>query len=347
MILPDIRFTSVTPELKRKNFTIRGIIGTLKKPLGSDYLESLLPDNYENLTDHILIKELADSINLNIQATIESNDFSDFKMIRSIFDKIQIWGGIWGGNPYLKAGGINKNLSIQHYVSGIQEIRTGNYVAANKVFREGIKIFNIAFASKHYSFWTSDLQGIKNEGPRQLPILDSLINKLCYNQFNQPNYKDYDQYVEDIYNARLFIKSTQSVDLTIQSLERQLFNYADANPKKSASNPSKPKEKVKSNLPSISNGTFQWGNRTKTYVGIKNNVRGGKVGYIGKDFSLSCSDELKDYLHDPGISWNPNPRFGGSKEKFHVKFNSIEELDRFVKNKMSLNLVDIQEFFKD
>lgn len=81
---------------------------------------------------------------------------------------------------------------------------------------------NIAFASKHFSFWTADFQGRINKNKRQLPILDSIIFKLVYGKKYQPSYRNYNRYLGDMYE---FVSKHDGI--TVGSLERQLFNFAD------------------------------------------------------------------------------------------------------------------------
>lgn len=218
-IIPDFDLQIEVPNLNREIFTTRALITNIINSGYENIINTVLPNNFRDLDDITLITILSDSINQSINDYLE--DPSD-DLLTNIFHSIQIWGGNSARMFYFNQG-VEVNFDLNGYKTGVNFLRAGDVNQAINSFRDNIRQMNIAYASKHFSFWTNDFQGIDIHGQKQLPILDRLINNLVYGNNNQPTYQNYLQYVNDMYIA------VDNIDfpITVFSLERQLFNFAD------------------------------------------------------------------------------------------------------------------------
>jgi len=215
--VPKLDYIDTTPELNRRNYTIRAIVTNLINQGYEDIIADVLPKNYAKLEDQILMEELEESILNKIN---NRNPVMTDTELSTIFHAIQIWGGNTARAFYFKEnGGVENNFRVEAYRKAIDSILSGEIENAIGYFNELNKI-NIAFASKHFSFWTRSIQNSDNNGPRQLPILDSLTFKITYGK-PTPNYRLYEHYLFNMYEV------SAQIGITIHSLERQLFNFAD------------------------------------------------------------------------------------------------------------------------
>ena len=216
--LPPIKFQIEAPDLNRTKYTTRALLTNLHKRDYDHIIQAVLPENVINDDTQHLMNWLSNAISERI---IQYNQQPDDNLLEIIFHSIQIWGGNSARGFYLNKG-VEHNLNLHKYRQGVDSIKRGDIFNAIALFKTNIRQMNIAFASKHFSFWTSDLQGRINKGPRQLPILDRLLFKMVYKRKLQPSYRHYLQFVDDIYNA-----VNERENITVHSLERQLFNFAD------------------------------------------------------------------------------------------------------------------------
>ena len=218
--LPEISYSNNIPALLRIRYTTRALISNLIKKGYSQIIDETLPNDYQNYTDEELLKSLEDRINLVVKILVKDLDrLATDKDLEIVFNSIQIWGGNQARGFYLKNGGFKNNFNIDSYRNGIKCIIDGKIESAISFFNEMSQI-DIAFASKHFSFWSRSAQGLQNEGFRQLPILDNLMFQLTYGKSN-PKYRHYIKYLEDIYIT------CSELEISAHALERQLFNFAD------------------------------------------------------------------------------------------------------------------------
>jgi hypothetical protein len=216
--IPKLPYSEFVPELYRNRFTTRALIANLNNSGASNIVNEILPKDYLGYNDKDLIKTLEEQIVNQIRAITNLDLISD-KQLELIFHSIQIWGGNTARGFYLRNGGFNNNFNINFYRNGLKSLISGDIISAINSFKE-LGQMNIAFASKHFSFWSKSAQGTDNYGFRQFPILDSIIFKLAYGKVN-PNYRHYVQYLNDIYDECAKLK------IDVHSLERQLFNFSD------------------------------------------------------------------------------------------------------------------------
>ncbi len=210
--LPHLEFHLEMPDLHRERYTTRSILTFLRGHGRARIVEQAVPVHFNN--DQDLMNWLSNNIRLMISNYLNE---SNVVQLENIFHSIQIWGGGEARHFYRN----NNTLNVDAYRDAMLQARAGNIDNTNTKLRENFNYLNISFASKHYSFWTYDLESTTNQGPRQLPILDRLIFNLVYGK-KSPDYRHYSRYLEDIYH---FINQNQP--LTVHSLERQLFNFAD------------------------------------------------------------------------------------------------------------------------
>ena len=218
-LIPDINYNDSMPELYREKFTTRALIKNILNHSTSNLIDSVFDVDYNLKTDIELIGYLENIINQKIKNYLITNDEN---LLISIFNSIQIWGGNSARMFYFK-NGFEKNFNLNSYKEAVLILRSGkkdSFLNAIESFKKMQKI-NIAYASKHFSFWTSDLIGFEYKYPQQLPILDRLINNLVYGKSNQPDYRHYKKYVNDMFEISNYLK------IDIQIIERNLFNFAD------------------------------------------------------------------------------------------------------------------------
>jgi hypothetical protein len=212
--LPPIDYRPGVPELLRDRYTTRSLLTYLRGHGRVNIANQAVPGHFN--TDQELMNWLSENISTMIQEFLIVPN-PPVGLAESIFHSIQIWGGFEARRFYIH----NNTIDVSHYINSMRLARAGDAVGANVLLRHNYRYFNISFASKHYAFWTSDLPSTQNEGPRQLPILDSLLFGLAYGSA-YPDYRHYSAYLVDMYQ---FIGQYQN--LTVHSLERQLFNFAD------------------------------------------------------------------------------------------------------------------------
>jgi hypothetical protein len=219
-ILPELNFENELKPLQRVSFTTKTLITNLEKHGYKNVINSVFKEvNGKN--DSEIINNLEQNI-LNKINLYKKNPNDELLLL--IFHSIQIWGGNTVRQFYFNDG-FNKNFSLQSYKNAISFISNDKEELLSKAICEfrNIGQTNIAFASKHFSFWTKDFNSEIDSFQKQLPILDKLIFRLVYGKNNQPDYKHYITFVNDIYLA------SKKINVSIQNLERQLFNYADTN----------------------------------------------------------------------------------------------------------------------
>ncbi|WP_019037729.1 hypothetical protein [Psychroflexus tropicus] len=216
--IPKLNYASLKPNLDRRKYTTKAMITNLKKKGFENTINNILPNGYLDIEQNEIINFLFNSIVENVNLYLQERDD---KLLMEIFHSIQLWGGNTGRNIYTM-GSFNSNFDLQAYKESVQMVRNGNPEKAINALKK-MKQINIAFASKHFSFWSHDLQGKDNDSARQLPILDRLINELVYGIEKQPTYSDYLNYLSDMYKVINKIDS----EITVHNLERQLFNFAD------------------------------------------------------------------------------------------------------------------------
>jgi len=212
--LPPLDYQPGMPELQRENYTTRSLLTYLRGHGRANIANQAVPGHFN--TDQELMNWLSNNIRTMIQEFLIAPNLP-VGLAENIFHSIQIWGGFEARRFYIN----NDNINVDYYIDSMRLARAGDAVGANGLLRQHYRFFNISFASKHYAFWTSDLPSTQNEGPRQLPILDSLLFGLAYGRA-YPDYRHYSAYLVDMYQ---FISQYQN--LTVHSLERQLFNFAD------------------------------------------------------------------------------------------------------------------------
>lgn len=225
--LPQIEFVINPPRLEKNKYSTKALITNLKNRGLHQIIDEVFPQkiNLENQRD--LVFSMEEWIINDIELVKNNQLFGDERLLNKIFHSIQIWGGNEARLFYFQDP-VKNNFDVIKYGQAAKYLQSGEIQKALLIFQQFSQM-GIAFASKHFSFWTKSLQGFKNEGARQLPILDKLIFQLTYGD-NSPNFRHYIKYLEDIY---LSLES-QGIDrLTVHSLERQLFNFADTEEGKS------------------------------------------------------------------------------------------------------------------
>lgn len=216
--IPNVNYEALKPNLERTKYTTAAMITNLKNKGFEDVLNLILPSDYQSRNQNEIVGFLFDSTVEKINTYLK--DRSD-ELLMEIFHSIQLWGGNTGRNIYTM-GTFDSNFDIESYKESVEMIRSGNPEKAIHAFKN-IKQINIAFASKHFSFWSHDLQGKENKSARQLPVLDRLINELVYGVEKQPTFSDYLEYLSDMYN----VVDKVDAEIGVHNLERQLFNFAD------------------------------------------------------------------------------------------------------------------------
>lgn len=216
--LPNFKFVNELKPLQRVNFTTRSLI----KNLENHGYKNIINDVFKEINgknDSEIINDLEKNIQNKISLYLKNpND----ELLVLIFHSIQIWGGNTVRQFYFNDG-FNKNFHLESYKKTISIIRDDKKNSLSDAINEyrNIRQTNIAFASKHFSFWTKDFNSDMNSIQKQLPILDRLIFTLVYGKNIQPDYRHYINYVNDIYSA------VEKLNVSIQNIERQLFNFAD------------------------------------------------------------------------------------------------------------------------
>lgn len=216
-LIPNIEYKNVMPNLYRTNFTTRALITNILKNNYFNIIDSVFDIEYNKMNDTDLMKYLENSIRAKIKKYLVNPDDT---LLISIFNSIQIWGGNSARMFYLK-NGFESNFDLSSYKNAILILRSENESSLYEVIKlfKNIKKMNIAYASKHFSFWTSDFNGFGNK--KQLPILDRLINNLVYGKSNQPDYRHYENYINDM------CEISNKLKIEINIIERTLFNFAD------------------------------------------------------------------------------------------------------------------------
>lgn len=216
--IPSLSLSSEVEPLVRQQYTIRALLTNIENNSNENIINMVFPDgNILEKSDQEVMSWLTNRIHERIDLY---NSKPNDDLLLTIFHSIQVWGGNTARAFYFNDGA-NKNLKLDGYKSAVNYLRNGDVNKAVELFRKSVNSMNIAFASKHFSFWTADFQGRINENKRQLPILDGIIFKLVYGQ-NSPNYSHYNRYLVDMYK---FVSKHEGI--TVGSLERQLFNFAD------------------------------------------------------------------------------------------------------------------------
>jgi hypothetical protein len=148
----------------------------------------------------------------------EFNGSANCETLREIFHCIHLWGGVSGRNIYVMNGGFESNFSVDRYLKMTRICKELNRYSkedsvrtAKRLSNKNLKIpyLGIAFASKHYKFWTMD----------NLPILDSILNKGVLGRFNAPQFNKYPEFVD------LMIDASQAASVRLACFERRLFNF--------------------------------------------------------------------------------------------------------------------------
>jgi hypothetical protein len=148
----------------------------------------------------------------------EFNGSANCETLREIFHCIHLWGGVSGRNIYVMNGGFESNFSVDRYLKMTRICKELNRYSkedsvrtAKRLSNKNLKIpyLGIAFASKHYKFWTMD----------NLPILDSILNKGVLGRFNAPQFNKYPEFVD------LMIDASQAASVRLPCFERRLFNF--------------------------------------------------------------------------------------------------------------------------
>ena len=148
----------------------------------------------------------------------EFNGSADCETLYEIFHCIHLWGGASGRNIYVMNGGFENNFSAARYLKISRICKKLNRYskedsarAAKRLSDKNLKIpyLGIAFASKHYKFWTMD----------NLPILDSILNKGVLGRFNAPQFNKYPEFVDLMFDA------SQAASVRLACFERRLFNF--------------------------------------------------------------------------------------------------------------------------
>ena len=222
---PDLEFSPEPPPLedsKRLQKTIKRMQSLMSGP--SEGIKPVLEKTREIVNEmkgsSDSIFEQTDRIARIIQDSINSyqrnGGQSNRSLLEDIFHKIQLWGGITGRNIYVMGGGFSQNFEIAKYEATVHAILKGikSGTDASNLSEEliiddlRIRQFGIAFASKHYSFWSQGL----------LPIFDDQMSKGVYGK-TPPKKEEYPGYVE-LVEAAAGKKSVPT-----RSFERHLFNF--------------------------------------------------------------------------------------------------------------------------
>ncbi len=218
-LIPNLNYSVEMPSLKRERFTTKALITNIINHNNYNIIDSIFKFNYNEKNDLELIHYLEENINKEINEYLINREDS---LLKSIFNSIQIWGGNSARMFYFN-NGFERNFDLNSYKAVVNCLRSGvenSYLGAIESFKK-IRNINIAYASKHFSFWTADYKGFDHSNNIQLPILDRLINNLVYGVSNQPDYRHYKKYVNDMK------KISSQINIDINSIERTLFNYAD------------------------------------------------------------------------------------------------------------------------
>jgi hypothetical protein len=224
LCFPDLNWDGpldvISPSL-RLSKSIRGICTNLRgngfREIANTFAEQKTIDNLTNKEISERHLDLGKTIQERIQSIVGRGEYSEGEM-REVFHLIQLWGGNAARNIYLMDGGFEKNWSYRSY----REIAQKCLRAEPSSFRRTIKELNesskqinqwgLAFASKHYSFWN---------GAGADPYLTIFDSVLCRGLFGKktPSLKLYERYLWEL------IQSTRALGVSIQNVERKLFNY--------------------------------------------------------------------------------------------------------------------------
>lgn len=225
--IPKLPYVVSPPDIIRENGSTRAMITYLinKKMV----VEEGILSNYQARKNEDLLPCLQNSIANEIQAVMQVGILNACdESIISIIHKIQMWGGRMGRQFYIRNGQNNEfdvnAFPINSYKKSVDFVLSGDVGKAVQI-GQGIPGFGISFASKHFSFWTQSFQGFTNNGPKQLPILDSIISRMVLG-VKLPNWGHYPNYVRKMYDI-LSHEELKEIELTVHSLERQLFNFED------------------------------------------------------------------------------------------------------------------------
>lgn len=226
--IPRLPYVVAPPDIIRENGSTRAMITYLTRR-GMTVEDGLLA-NYQNRKNCDLLPCLQNSISKEIQDVLELGIMKsdNEQRIITIFHKIQMWGGRMGRQFYIRNGQNNgfdvNTFHINSYKELVNFVLRGDVDKAVQIGQD-IPGFGISFASKHFSFWTQSFQGFTNNGPKQLPILDSIISRMVLG-VKLPNWGHYPNYVRKMYDI-LSHEELKEIELTVHSLERQLFNFED------------------------------------------------------------------------------------------------------------------------
>ena len=162
-------------------------------------------------------------------------DISDEELI-NIFHIIQMWGGWEGRRIFFQDGGFEKNFDIETYRTLVSRClsfeKDGDWVQTvskwtfeshklhckRKGIKGGINMFNISFSTKHVRFWLYNK--LKDD---TLPIFDLRIQN-GFNKIQGNSLKNKKEEHLEFYWKQMIEKSKKE-DITLNQLERLLFNY--------------------------------------------------------------------------------------------------------------------------
>jgi hypothetical protein len=207
--IKDLHSKESVPPLTDKAISSLKGMKTILKNRGEQFFNDL--DDGEVDGDYIVSME--ERIN---EVTSSLLELSAEELIK-YFNSIQLWGGRTGRSIYIYDGGIKRNLDITEYRKLIEACRFSKFpedvFKATQRFNEKTKNLGYAFITKHVRFLT-----LKNDFGIELPIYDR--------EFAVGVYGKKSVIEKDVLSYWLeMIACSQKYEISMRSLERQLFNY--------------------------------------------------------------------------------------------------------------------------
>jgi hypothetical protein len=222
-LIPALKYAPNTVHLKSNGDSTFRMIERLQKlgytiPSSDYFLPWLMFDHPEALVQH-----LRAGIDRMIVDYIKSNNQ---RLLVSIFHHIQAYGGTGYLSFYEKGNGLDENFNVHTYEMAVHLARQGTIDDALTELI-ALKHFNLEQASTHLAIWTSALQGIVMDGPRQLPPITDTLQYLIYG--GKPiTWNSYGRYVNDLYTALALINNNRSNLVELSDLVEYLKAYAQS-----------------------------------------------------------------------------------------------------------------------
>jgi hypothetical protein len=201
---------------------------------GNDSIKAMTTNMYKHGHSLLINKikvEIGDQLNTENLSNLIEKRINEYYKINSnellleIFHLIQLWGGKAGRQFYFK----KTKIKIEYYKRFVETvISTRNIehiINQTKIFIQSTSNINIAFITKHVSFW----QRCTPSALIQLPIYDSIIaknimgkyvkNKNSINGYTYNDFKHLHIYWQEMLGVSI------NLGIPMNNIERQTFNF--------------------------------------------------------------------------------------------------------------------------